>query len=47
MAIDDWPRGEGPREKLHLHGPGVLSDAELLGADHEPEDLLSIHPLRP
>ena len=30
MAIDDWPRGEGPREKLHLHGPGVLSDAELL-----------------
>ncbi len=30
MAIDDWPRGEGPREKLHLHGPGVLTDAELL-----------------
>jgi len=30
MAIDDWPRGEGPREKLRLHGPGILSDAELL-----------------
>ena len=30
MAISDWPEGERPREKLLLHGPQVLSDAELL-----------------
>ncbi|GGQ22920.1 RadC family protein [Shewanella litoralis] len=30
MGIKDWPQGEGPREKLLLHGAGQLSDAELL-----------------
>ncbi len=30
MAIKDWPEGERPRERLIAHGPGVLSDAELL-----------------
>lgn len=30
MAISDWPASEQPREKLIEHGPGVLSDAELL-----------------
>jgi DNA repair protein RadC len=30
MAIRDWPEGEGPREKMLLHGAGGLSDAELL-----------------
>jgi DNA repair protein RadC len=29
-TIRDWPSGERPREKLLLHGPGMLSDAELL-----------------
>lgn len=30
MAIKDWPSDERPRERLHRHGPAVLSDAELL-----------------
>lgn len=30
MTIRDWPSQERPREKLLAHGPGVLSDAELL-----------------
>ena len=30
MQIRDWPDNERPREKLLGHGPGVLSDAELL-----------------
>lgn len=30
MAITDWPEHERPREKLLLHGPEALSDAELL-----------------
>jgi DNA repair protein RadC len=30
VAIKDWPAGERPRERLLAHGPGVLSDAELL-----------------
>ena len=30
MPITDWPPAERPREKLLLHGPAVLSDAELL-----------------
>lgn len=30
MQIRDWPDNERPREKLLLHGPTVLSDAELL-----------------
>lgn len=30
MAITDWPAGERPRERLLAHGPGALSDAELL-----------------
>ena len=30
MAIKDWPLPERPRERLINHGPGVLSDAELL-----------------
>lgn len=30
MAIKDWPAGERPRERLLSHGPGSLSDAELL-----------------
>jgi DNA repair protein RadC len=30
MQIRDWPDNERPREKLLRHGPGVLSDAELL-----------------
>lgn len=30
MAIKDWPKGEGPREKLLLKGASALSDAELL-----------------
>ena len=29
-TIRDWPAGERPREKLLRHGPGILSDAELL-----------------
>ncbi|MBI2802441.1 MAG: DNA repair protein RadC [Gammaproteobacteria bacterium] len=32
MAIKDWPAPERPRERLITHGPGVLSDAELLAA---------------
>ena len=30
MAIKDWPQEQRPREKLLLHGAGILSDAELL-----------------
>ncbi len=30
MPITDWPREERPREKLLTHGPGALSNAELL-----------------
>lgn len=30
MAISDWPEDERPRERLIRHGPGALSDAELL-----------------
>jgi DNA repair protein RadC len=30
MTIKDWPANERPREKLLHHGPGILSDAELL-----------------
>jgi len=30
MHINDWPDTERPREKLLAHGPGALSDAELL-----------------
>jgi len=30
MAIRDWPEHERPREKLLAHGPGGLTDAELL-----------------
>ena len=30
MQIRDWPDNERPREKLLGHGPGALSDAELL-----------------
>ncbi|MFT6387041.1 MAG: DNA repair protein RadC [Cellvibrionaceae bacterium] len=30
MAITDWPAAERPREKLLIHGPSTLSDAELL-----------------
>ena len=30
MAITDWPEGERPPERLQAHGPGALSDAELL-----------------
>ena len=30
MHIRDWPSNERPREKLLAHGPGSLSDAELL-----------------
>lgn len=30
MSITDWPVGERPREKLLAHGPGAISDAELL-----------------
>lgn len=30
MAINDWPAGERPREKLMERGAGALSDAELL-----------------
>jgi DNA repair protein RadC len=29
-TIKHWPRGERPREKLLEHGPGTLSNAELL-----------------
>jgi DNA repair protein RadC len=29
-TIRDWPARERPREKLLSHGPGMLSDAELL-----------------
>jgi DNA repair protein RadC len=29
-TIRDWPARERPREKLLAHGPGMLSDAELL-----------------
>ncbi|WP_349356612.1 UPF0758 domain-containing protein, partial [Aeromonas dhakensis] len=30
MSIKEWPEDERPREKLLRHGPGGLSDAELL-----------------
>ena len=30
MAINDWPDGEGPREKLLQYGSERLSDAEVL-----------------
>ncbi|MDJ0956175.1 MAG: DNA repair protein RadC [Arenicellales bacterium] len=30
MSIIDWPSQERPREKLLTHGPGHLSDAELI-----------------
>jgi DNA repair protein RadC len=30
MAINDWPEGERPREKLLAQGANALSDAELL-----------------
>ncbi len=30
MAINNWPLGERPREKLLVRGPQALSDAELL-----------------
>lgn len=30
MAINDWPEDQRPRERLIKHGPGHLSDAELL-----------------
>ncbi|MEJ0098851.1 MAG: DNA repair protein RadC [Pseudomonadota bacterium] len=30
MSIRDWPEQERPREKLLTHGPGQLTDAELL-----------------
>jgi DNA repair protein RadC len=30
MAITDWPAAERPRERLLLHGPALLSDAELV-----------------
>jgi DNA repair protein RadC len=30
MAINHWPRGEGPRDKLLQRGAPALSDAELL-----------------
>jgi len=30
MRINDWPLAERPRERLLEHGPGTLSDAELL-----------------
>ena len=30
MTIKDWPKDERPREKLLVHGPAQLSDAELL-----------------
>lgn len=30
MTIKDWPESERPRERLLAHGPGTLSEAELL-----------------
>jgi DNA repair protein RadC len=30
MRITDWPLQERPRERLAAHGPGGLSDAELV-----------------
>ena len=30
LSIRDWARDDQPREKLMAHGPGALSDAELL-----------------
>jgi DNA repair protein RadC len=30
MRMKDWPPSERPRERLLLHGPAALSDAELL-----------------
>lgn len=30
MTIKDWPASERPRERLLAHGPGALSEAELL-----------------
>ena len=28
--FNDWLDGDKPREKLMIHGPGALSDSELL-----------------
>ncbi len=30
MTLKDWPASERPRERLLVHGPGALSEAELL-----------------
>lgn len=30
MAIKDWPEQDRPREKMQAHGPGALTDSELL-----------------
>src|SRR5919204_6985753 len=30
MAIEQWPAGERPRERLYFNGPTALADAELL-----------------
>jgi DNA repair protein RadC len=30
VTIKDWPASERPRERLLAHGPGALSEAELL-----------------
>ena len=29
-SVKDWPEDERPRERLMMHGPGTLSDAQLL-----------------
>ena len=29
-SVKDWPEDERPRERLVMHGPGALSDAQLL-----------------
>jgi DNA repair protein RadC len=29
-SIKDWPRDERPRERLLMHGPGSMSDAQLI-----------------
>jgi len=29
-SVKDWPEDERPRERLAMHGPGALSDAQLL-----------------
>src|SRR5467141_2646186 len=30
MAVERWPRGDRPRERLYWNGPEALADAELL-----------------